>query len=126
MHATHHGNVVLSLEVPTGVLSFTLIDVLYVPDWNEACLISWRKFDETGLFYMFEKDEIISLKMNSDDSVVLQAILKHGAYQVFPIVQHAQIYITSIDFWHQALGYSSTRYWSNAKDIYADGDILPK
>jgi len=40
MHATHQGNVVLSLEVPTGVLSLTLIDVLYMPDWNEACLIS--------------------------------------------------------------------------------------
>jgi len=40
IHATYQGNMVLSLEVPTGVLSLTLIDVLYVPDWNEACLIS--------------------------------------------------------------------------------------
>jgi len=126
MHTTYQGNVVLSLEVPTGVLSLTLINVLYVPDWNEACLISWRKFDETGLFYMFGKDGIISVKMNSDDSVVLQATLEHGAYQVFRIVQHGQIYITGTEFWHQALGHSSTRYWSNAKDIYADGDILPK
>ena len=75
---------------------------------------------------MFGKDGIISVKMNSDDSVVLQATLEYGAYQVFPIVQHGQIYITGTDFWHQALGHSSTRYWSNAKDIYADGDILPK
>jgi len=126
MHATHQGNVVLSLEVPTGVLSFTLIDILYVPDWNEACLISWRKFDKTGLFYIFGKDGIISVKMNSDDSVVLQATLEPSAYQVFHIVQYGQIYITGTDFWHQALGHSSTRYWSNAKDIYADGDILPK
>jgi len=91
MHATHQENVVLSLEVPTGVLSLTLIDVLYVPDWNEAYVISWRKFDETGLFYMFGKDGIISVKMNSDDSVVLQATLQYDAYQVFPIVQHSQI-----------------------------------
>jgi len=126
MHATYQRNVVLSLEVPTGVLSLTLIDILYVPNWNEACLISWRKFDETGLFYMFGKDGIISVKMNSDNSVVLQATLEHGTYQVFSIVQHGQIYITSTDFWHQALGQSSTRYWSNAKDIYANGDILPK
>jgi len=75
---------------------------------------------------MFGKDGIISVKMNSDDSVVLQATLEHGAYQVFPIIQHGQIYITGTDFWHQALGYFSTRYWSNAKDIYADGNILPK
>jgi len=32
MHATDQGNMLLSLEVPTGVLSLTLIDVLYVPD----------------------------------------------------------------------------------------------
>jgi len=89
MHATHQGNVVLSLEVPTGILSLTLFDVLYVPDWNEACLISWRKFDKTELFCMFGKDGIISVKMNSDNSVVLQATLEHGAYQVFPIVQHS-------------------------------------
>jgi len=126
MHATYQGNMVLSLEVPTGVLSLTLIDVLYVPDWNQACLLSWRKFDETGLFCMVGKDRIISVKMNSDGSLVLQAILEHGAYQVFPIVQHGQIYITGTDFWHQALGHSFTRYWSNAKDIYVDGDILPK
>jgi len=126
MHAMHQGNVVLSLEVPTGVLSLTLIDVLYMPDWNEVCLISWRKFDETGLVYIFGKDGIISVKMNSDDSVVLQATLEHGAYQVFPIIQHGQIYITGTDFWYQALGHNFTRYWSNAKHIYADGDILPK
>ena len=40
MHAMYQGNVVLSLEVPTGVLSLTLIDVLHVPNWNEAYLIS--------------------------------------------------------------------------------------
>jgi len=64
--------------------------------------------------------------MNSDGSVVLQATLEYGAYQVFPIVQYGQIYITGTDFWHQALGHSSTRYWSNVKHIYADGNILSK
>jgi len=126
MNAIHQGNVVLSLEVPTGVLSLTLINILYVPDGNEACLISWRKFDETELLYLFGKDGIIQVKMNLDDSVVLQATLHYGAYQVFPIIQHGQIYITGPDFWHQALGHSATRYWSNAKEIYADSDILPK
>jgi len=86
IQATCQGNVVLSLAVPTGVLSLTLIDVLYVPECNKACLISWRKFDETGLFYLFGKDGIISVKMNSNDWVVLQATLEHGAYQVFRIV----------------------------------------
>ena len=88
MHAMYQENMVLSLEVPTGVLSLTLIDVLYMPYWNETCLISWRKFDETWLFYIFGKDGIISVKMNSDDSVVLQGTLEHSAYQVLCIVQY--------------------------------------
>ena len=87
---------------------------------------SWRRFEETGLFWLYGKDGRIEVRTNEDDSVVLVATLEHGAYQVFPIVQHGQIYITGTDFWHQALGHSSTRYWSNAKDLYADGDILPK
>ena len=50
MHATHQGNVSLDLEVAGSVISVTLSDVLYVPDWNQACLISWRKIDELGRF----------------------------------------------------------------------------
>ena len=126
MHATHQGNVKLHIEVLSGVLSITLLNVLYVPDWNEACLISWRQFDEMGLFSLFGKNGKLEVRKNEDDSVVMLASLEHGAYQVLPIVQHGQIYITGTDFWHQALGHSSTRYWSHAKDIYADGDILPK
>jgi len=48
MHATHQGNVELYIEVPSGVLPVVLFDVLYVPDWNEAFLILWRKIDESG------------------------------------------------------------------------------
>ena len=40
MHATHRGNVWLDIEVSGHVISSTLTDVLYVQDWNEACLIS--------------------------------------------------------------------------------------
>jgi len=55
MHATHKWNVVLDIEVPSVVLSVALTDVLHVPDWNEACLVSWRKIDETGRFWMVSK-----------------------------------------------------------------------
>jgi len=102
---------VLSLEVPNGTSSPTLIDILYGPDWNKARMILWSKFDETGLLYMFKKDRIIQVKMNSDDSVVLQATLEHSAYQVFPIIQYGQIYINSTDFWYQASGHSFCKWW---------------
>ena len=34
--------------------------------------------------------------------------------------------MAATDFWHKALGHSSTRFWSTAADIYQDGSILPK
>ena len=89
-------------------------------------MISWRKFDEAGLFWLFGKDWKIEVRNKEDNEVIWLASLEHGAYQVFPIVQHGKIYITATDFWHQALGHSSTRHWSNAKEIYADSDILPR
>ena len=52
LHATHMRSVQLDLEIGGSVLSVTLSDVLYVPDWNEACLISWRKIDMLGRFRM--------------------------------------------------------------------------
>ena len=50
----------------------------------------------------------------------------HGFYQVLPLARHNKIYTAAADFWHQALGHSSTRFWRTATDIYADGSILPK
>jgi len=37
IHAMYQENMVLSLQVPTSILSLTLIDVLYMPDWNKVC-----------------------------------------------------------------------------------------
>ena len=53
--------------------SVTLSDVLYVPDWNEACLISWRKIDMLGRFRMVGEDGIITVQRKSDYSPVFIA-----------------------------------------------------
>jgi len=126
MHATHRGNVWLDIEVSGYVISITLTDVLYVPDWNEACLISWRKIDDLRMFRMIGENGIIEVREKSDNSVVISAALEHGSYQVYPIVKHGKIYSASIEYWHKALGHTSTRFWNTATDIYVDGSLLPK
>ena len=46
------GSVRLSMVVSSVELSFVLHDVLYIHNWNEANLISWRKLDLLGEFYL--------------------------------------------------------------------------
>ena len=66
LHATHMGSVQLDIEIGGSVLSVTLSDVLYVPDWNEASLISWRKIDMLGRFRMVGEDGIITVQRKSN------------------------------------------------------------
>ena len=98
------------MEIGGSVLSVTLSDVLYVPDWNEACLISWRKIDMLARFRMVGEDGIITHQRKCDHSAVFIAELMHGWYQVLPLACHNKIYTAATDFWHQALGHSSTRF----------------
>jgi len=124
MHATHRGNVWLDIEVSGHVISITLTNVLFLPDWNEACLISWRKIDDLRMFRMIAEDGIIQKK--SDNSVVISAALEHGSFQVYLIVKDGKIYSALIEYWHKALGHTYTRFWNTATDIYADGSLIPK
>ena len=66
------------MEIDGGVLSVTRSDVLYVPDWNEACLISERKIDVLGCFRMVGEDGIITVQRTSYHSPVFNAVLMHG------------------------------------------------
>ena len=86
LHATHMRSVQLDTEIGGSVLSVTLSDVLYVPDWNEACLISWRKIDMLGCFRMVGEDCIITVQPKSDHSPVFIAEIMHECYQVLPHV----------------------------------------
>jgi len=124
MHATHRGNVWLDIAVSRHVISITLTDVLYVRDWNEACLISRRKIDDLRMFRMIRENGMIEVRKKSDDSVVISAAHEHGSYQVYPIVKYGKIYSASIEYWHKALAHISTCFWNTASDIYADGSLL--
>ena len=78
LQATHMGSVHLDMEISCSVLSITRSDVLYVPDWNDACLISWRKIDMLGRFRMVGEDGIITVQCKSDHSPVFMTELMHG------------------------------------------------
>ena len=90
-------SVQLDMEIGGSVLSVTLADVLYVPDWNEASLISWRKIDILGRFRMVGEDGIITVQRQSDHSPVFIAELMHGCYQVLPLPRHNKIYTAATD-----------------------------
>ena len=73
LYATYMGLVHLDMEIGGSVLSVTLSNVLYVPDWNAACLISWRKIDMLGRFRMVGVDGIVTVPCKSDHSPVFMA-----------------------------------------------------
>ena len=73
LHASHMGLVQFDMEIGGSVLSVTLSNVLYVPDWNAACLISWRKIDMLGRFRMVGVDGIVTVPCKSDHSPVFMA-----------------------------------------------------
>ena len=98
MYATHMRSVQLHMEISGSVLSVTRFDVLYVPNWNDACLISLRKIDMLCSFRMVGEDGIITVLCKSDPYPVFIADLMHGCYQVLPLARHNKIYTAATDF----------------------------
>ena len=99
LHSTHLGSVQLQMEIVGTVLSVTLAHVLYVPDWNETCLISCRKIDMLGRFRMVAEDCIITVQCKSDHSPLVIAELMDECYQVLRLACHNEIYTAAADFW---------------------------
>ena len=120
------GSVQLHMEIGARVLSITLSDVVYVPDWNVACLISCTKIAMQGRYRMVGADDIITVEYKSDYSHGFIARFIHGCDQLLPLADHNKINTAASDFWYQALWHSSTRFCSTPTDIYADGSILLK
>ena len=126
LRATHIGSVQLDMEIGGSVLSVTLSDVLYVPDWNEACMISWRMRDLLRHFRMVGDHSMITVQCKSDPSPVFSAEVIHACYQVLPLARHNEIYTAATHFWEQPLVHASTCFCSTATHIYGDASILPK
>ena len=98
LHTTHMGSVQLGMEINGGELSVTLSQVAYVPDWNEACFISWGNIDIQGCFQMVGTDAIIIVLSASDHSPVFIAELMRECCQVLHRALHDKIYTPATDF----------------------------
>ena len=68
----------MHITIDGSVLSVTLSDVLYVPDCNEAYLISERKIDMLSRFRMIGEDSINTIQCKSYYYPVFIAELMHG------------------------------------------------
>ena len=125
LHATHLGSGQLGMDIGGKVLFVTLSDVSYVPDCNDACLISWTRIDMLGHFRMIGQHDMIIVQRKSDRLPLLIGQLMQGCYQVPPLRRHNEIYTAATDFWHQALAHSSPHFCSNTGDIFGDACMLP-
>ena len=70
----------------------------------------FNKIDMLGHFRMVGEDRIITVERKSDQSSEFMGELMHACYQVLPLARHNKIYTAATDFWHHALGHSSTRF----------------
>ena len=41
-------------------------------------------------------------------------------------MQYGQAYISTIQWWHEALGHTSPQTWTTASERYSDGSLIPK
>jgi len=126
MHATHQENVSLHAKVSGSIIFVSLSDVLYVSDWNKTSLISGRKINGLGQFRIVGGDEVINLIRKVDNTTLFSASVQQVFYQVHLLVHNGKIYITATDFCYHAFGHTSTRLWSDTKELYEDGSILLK
>jgi hypothetical protein len=127
LFSTHRGTIQLGSFIDGHIIPVTLYDVLYLPEWNMGDnLISWSKIDSKGTAYLNSSSGVSEIRMKNNHQTVLRAHLKDGIYHldVSTILGHA--YISSVQFWHEALGHSSPQQWIHAQKIYNDGNLLPK
>jgi hypothetical protein len=126
LFSTHRGMVKLLIDVDNHVSSVTLSDVLYIPDWNNESLISWSSIDSLGISYLCAKNHIVEVRLQTNHRVTIRAVLTDGVYRLSTATSIGKAYLSSVQFWHAALGHSLIQSWPNATKLYTDGHTLPK
>jgi hypothetical protein len=124
---THRGTVQLKSFIDGHIIPIALYNVLVLPEWNMGDnLISWSKIDSKKTTYLNSSSSVSEICMKNNNQTVLRAHLKDGIYHldVSTILGHA--YISSVQFWHEALGHSSPQQWIDTQKNYHDGNLLPK
>ena len=125
LYSTYKGTVRLTVDIAGIMSNISLTDVLYLPDWNETNLVSWKQIDEKGKYYLHGENGTLDVTRKTDNKVVLRSTSTTSLYYFQSITQPGEVYISAVQFWHEALGHSSPQMWSNASSTFADGKILP-
>ena len=82
---------------------------MYLPSWNNINLLSWRMIDLIGNAYLYEENKTLDIKLKTDNSTIVQVELGTHVYSFESAVGFGTAYKPSVQFWHEALGYSSPR-----------------
>src|SRR5258705_6190133 len=114
------------MDVSGIELCFVLHDVLYIYNWNEANLLSWRKLDLLGEFYLLGQDGTLEVKLKKDHSTILRSTFGVHVYTLEFQISKGQVYVSAVQFWHEAIGHSSPKSWTKSSELYSDLHILPK
>src|SRR6185503_18954422 len=125
LYSTHKGTVRLTVDIAGILSSISLTDVLYLPNWNETNLVSWKQIDQKGKYYLYGENGTLDVKSKSNDKIVLRSTSTISLYYFQLVTQPSEVYISAVQFWHEALGHSSPQIWSNASSTFADGKLLP-
>jgi hypothetical protein len=120
LFSTHRGMVKLLIDVDNHVSSVTL------SDWNNGSLISWSSIDSLGTSYLYARNHIVEVRLQTNHRVTIKAVLTAGIYRLSTATSIGKAYIPSVQFSHTALGHSSIQSWPNATKFYTDGHTLPK
>ena len=80
------------------VSNFSLSDVLYLPGWNNVNLLSWRMIDLIGNAYLRGENKTLDIKLNTDNSTIVQAELGAHVYSFKSAVGFGTAYKSSVQF----------------------------
>jgi hypothetical protein len=127
LYSAHKGNVILKFFVDGRVIPVALYDVLYIPEWNMGeNLVSWSTIDAKRTAYQHSTNGMSDIRMKNNNQTFLRALLKDGIYHLDISTIYGKVYVSTVQFWHEALDHSSPSQWTNARAIYQDGTLLPK
>jgi hypothetical protein len=127
LYSMHKGTVMLNPFVDCHVIPVTLFDVLFIPEWNMGeNLVCLSTIDAKGTAYLYSTNGVSNIRMKNNDQIVLRALLKDDIYHLDVSTIYGKAYVSIVQFWHEALGHSSPSQWTNTREIYQVGDLLPK
>jgi len=105
-----------------GFTSFSLSNVLYIPDWSSCSLISWRQI--AGKCRMVGGDDWILVNLKNGTRLFSARSIGTNLYELPTLVNRGKAYSSTVQFWHEALAHSSPQTWSHAVR-YPDGNLIP-